>query len=66
MELDPSLVFSALVTPPGRSGIFLWLEGSVQAIAQTGDPAPGGDTFNFPNLGSLYAPSRAFLATPTK
>jgi hypothetical protein len=39
------LLFSASVSAPGRSGIFLWSDGSVRAIAQTGDAAPGGETF---------------------
>jgi hypothetical protein len=44
------LAFSALVTAPGRSGIFRASEGSVEGIAQTGDSAPGGGTFNFTSL----------------
>jgi hypothetical protein len=39
------ILFSALVATPGRSGIFLWSEGSVQSVAQQGDAAPGGGSF---------------------
>ena len=39
------VLFSAWVDAPLRTGVFLWSEGSVQAIAQTGDAAPGGGTF---------------------
>ncbi len=51
------LAFSAVVTAPGRSGIFRASEGSVQTIAQSGDAAPGGDTFNFTSLSFRNRPS---------
>ncbi len=40
------VAFFAGVTPPSRSGIFLWLEGSISPIVQTGDPAPSGGSFS--------------------
>src|SRR5216683_7090680 len=35
------VAFIGTVGTPGRSGIFLWSDGYLRAIAQTGDPAPG-------------------------
>ena len=52
--------FLGFVTAPGRTGIFHFMDGIVEAIAQTGDPAPGpgGWTFDFPaDARYLYAPS---------
>jgi hypothetical protein len=58
---QPQLAFAAAVTAPGRSGFFRWSEEMTSAIAQSGDPAPGGDTFNFPFTPSViyttYIPS---------
>jgi hypothetical protein len=45
---QPQVAFAAAVTVPGRPGFFLWSQDMVTAIAQTGDPAPGGDVFNLP------------------
>ncbi len=52
------VAFAASVTAPGQPGIFRWSQDMVTAIAQTGDPAPGGGTFDFPApASSFYAPS---------
>ncbi len=51
------VAFSAVVTAPGHSGIFRASEGSTEAIAQTGDSAPGGGTFNFTSLSFRHRPS---------
>jgi len=55
------LAFAAAVTAPGRPGFFQWSEEMTSAIAQSGDPAPGGDTFSFPFtptvLYTTYRPS---------
>jgi len=42
------VAFTASASSVGPWGIYLWSEGSIQAIAQSGDPAPGGGTFDFP------------------
>jgi hypothetical protein len=39
------IAFGGDLAAPGRSGIFLWSDGSNQVIVQDGDPAPGGGTF---------------------
>jgi len=49
------VLFNASVAAPGRSGIFLWSDGSVRAIAQVGDAAPGGGTFSSFSQQSLNA-----------
>jgi len=51
--------FLSSVTPPGRAGVFLWSGGKPEPIAQTGDIAPGGGTFEFPTLAPqpAYTPS---------
>jgi hypothetical protein len=51
------VVFQAIVTSPGRSGIFSWSGGSTSSVAQTGDAAPGGGTFVFDALNFDFAPS---------
>src|SRR5260370_41691469 len=40
------VAFIGTVGAPGRSGIFLWSDGNVRAIAQAGDPVPQGGVFN--------------------
>jgi len=69
------VLFSASVAVPSRSGIFLWSDGSVRAIAQAGNGAPGGGTFlsvSQPSLnasgqvafhGSLFRSSGIFLSS---
>ncbi len=53
---DVALV--AFVSAPGHSGIFLWSADTLQAIAQTGDAAPGGGTLEFLKLNEFdYTPS---------
>jgi hypothetical protein len=44
----PQVAFAAAVTLPGRSGFFIWSQDMVTPIAQSGDPAPGGDFFDLP------------------
>jgi hypothetical protein len=39
------VVFVGSLQSPSRGGVFLWSEGTVSQIAQTGDPAPGGGVF---------------------
>jgi hypothetical protein len=51
------VAFLASVAAPGRSGIYLWSEGGVQAIARTGEGTPCGSPFNFSSMSSLYGPS---------
>jgi hypothetical protein len=58
---QPQVALAASVTAPGRPGLFLSSQDMVTAIAQSGDPAPGGGTFNFPfapnSIYQTYAPS---------
>jgi hypothetical protein len=57
MNDSGQVAFQAVVGPSGRSGIFLWSAGTIVAIAQTGDAAPGGGTFTFDALNYDFAPS---------
>jgi len=43
-----AVAFSASTSSTGPWGIYLWSQGNVRAIAQSGDPAPGGGTLDFP------------------
>ena len=54
------IAFVGFVSAPGRSGIFLWSASTqtVGAIAQDGDPAPGGGTLQFLNVQEFdYVPA---------
>jgi len=57
------IAFLGAVQSPGRSGIFLWSEGVVTAVAQTGDAAPGGGSFDFSS--SLFPPPIPLPAHPS-
>ncbi len=42
------VAFTGYAYPRPRQGIFVWSDGNIVSIAQTGDPAPGGGTFYIP------------------
>ncbi len=50
------VAFLGNVTPPGRSGVFLWSGGAIRAVAQVGDSAPGGGTFTS-FFGAFFGPA---------
>ncbi len=53
------VAFMGYAYPRPRQGIFLWSDGNIVSIAQTGDPAPGGGTFYIPGptFPRRYVPS---------